>query len=76
MYHYEECGLSNVWLVDGFEIETDEEYGELVSIASVNELHKTIGLYLINEKPELNGEEIRLLRKELNLSQKNLQLLH
>jgi len=72
MYHYEECGLSNVWLVDGFEIETDEEYGELVSIASVNELHKTIGLYLINEKPELNGEEIRFLRKELNLSQKNL----
>lgn len=46
-----------------FEIETDEEYGELVSIASVNELHKTIGLYLINEKPELNGEEIRFLRK-------------
>ena len=21
MYHYEECGLSNVWLVDGFEID-------------------------------------------------------
>ncbi|MEB3754894.1 helix-turn-helix domain-containing protein [Acinetobacter sp. MD2(2019)] len=72
MYHYEECGLSNVWLIDGFEIEHDEAYGELVSIASVNELHKTIGLYLINEKPELNGEEIRFLRKELNLSQKNL----
>lgn len=72
MYHYEECGLSNVWLRDGFEIEVDEEFGELVSISSVHELHKTIGLYLINEKPELNGEEIRFLRKELNLSQKNL----
>ena len=72
MYHYEECGLSDVWLIDGFKIVDDEEYGELVSIASVNELHKTIGLYLINEKPELNGEEIRFLRKELNLSQKNL----
>jgi DNA-binding transcriptional regulator YiaG len=72
MYHYEECGLSNVWLHDGYKIEEDELYGELVSIASVNDLHKTIGLYLINEKPELNGEEIRFLRKELNLSQKNL----
>lgn len=72
MYHYEECGLSNVWLLDGYEIEVDEAYGDLVSISSVHELHKAIGLYLINEKPELNGEEIRFLRKELNLSQKNL----
>ena len=72
MYHYKECGLSDVWLIDGFKIVDDEEYGELVSISSVHDLHKTIGLYLINEKPELNGEEIRFLRKELNLSQKNL----
>lgn len=72
MYRYEECGLSNVWLHDGYKIEEDELYGELVSISSVSDLHKAIGLYLINEKPELNGEEIRFLRKELNLSQKNL----
>lgn len=72
MYHYKECGLTNVWLVDGFNIEVDEDYGEMVSISSVNDLHKTIGLYLINEKTELTGEEIRFLRKELNLSQKNL----
>lgn len=72
MYHYKECGLSNVWLIDGFKIQVDEEYGEMVSISSVHDLHKTIGLYLINEKPELNGEDIRFLRKELNLSQKNL----
>lgn len=72
MYHYKECGLSEVYLIDGFNVEEDDDYGELISIASVHDLHKTIGLYLINEKPELNGEEIRFLRKELNLSQKNL----
>lgn len=72
MYHYEECGLSNIWLQNGFTIEEDDEYGELVSISSVHELHDTIGLFLITQKPELNGEEIRFLRKELNLSQKNL----
>lgn len=72
MYHYEECGLSNVWLHDGFTIEEDELYGELVSISSIESLHNAIGLYLINEKPELTGEEFRFLRKELNLSQKNL----
>ncbi len=26
MYHYEECGLSNVWLVDGFEIEANDAH--------------------------------------------------
>lgn len=72
MYHYKECGLSEVYLIDGYNLEVDEEYGEMISISSVHELHKAIGLHLINEKPELNGEEIRFLRKELNLSQKNL----
>ncbi|EMO2348194.1 TPA: helix-turn-helix domain-containing protein [Acinetobacter baumannii] len=72
MYHYEECGLSNIWLRNGFTIENDEDYGELVSIESVHELHNAIGLFLITQKPDLNGEEIRFLRKELNLSQKNL----
>lgn len=72
MYHYEECGLSNVWLRDGYTIEEDDLYGELISIASIESLHDAIGLYLINEKPELTGEEFRFLRKELNLSQKNL----
>ncbi|KAA8731011.1 helix-turn-helix domain-containing protein [Acinetobacter qingfengensis] len=72
MYHYEECGLSNVWLLDGYTIENDDDYGETVSIASVYDLHKTIGLFLITQSPELYGEQIRFLRKELNLSQKNL----
>ncbi|MDS7931835.1 helix-turn-helix domain-containing protein [Acinetobacter sp. V102_4] len=72
MYHYEESGLSNIWLQNGFTIENDEDFGELVSIQSVYDLHNAIGLYLITHKPELNGEEIRFLRKELNLSQRNL----
>lgn len=72
MYHYKECGLSNIWLHDGYAISECEEFGELVSISSVNELHKIIGLYLISEVPSLAGEQIRFLRKELNLSQKNL----
>ncbi|HAM4230431.1 TPA: transcriptional regulator, partial [Escherichia coli] len=54
MYHYEECGLSNIWLRNGFTIENDEDYGELVSIESVHELHNAIGLFLITQKPDLN----------------------
>ena len=70
MYHYEECSLSHIWLCNGYTIEQDEEYGELVSIHSVHDLHNAIGLHLITNKLELNGEEIRFLRKEMNLSQK------
>lgn len=69
MYYYKESGLSNVWLQNGYTI---EDYGELVSIHAVHELHNAIGLYLIMQKPDLTAEEIRFLRKELNLSQKDL----
>lgn len=71
MYHYTECGLDGVWLVNGYEIE-DTPYGETVSIRAVKELHNFIGLTIINECPELTGKQIRFLRKELNLSQLNL----
>ena len=39
-YHYTESGLSNVWLENGYTIEQDPNYGELVSIANVRGLHE------------------------------------
>lgn len=74
MFHYELCGLENIYLKNGFEIH-DTAYGKGVSIHDVNGLHKTIGLHLINNKPKLSPSEIRFLRKELNLSQVNLALM-
>lgn len=72
MYHYQECGLNDVWLTDGFSIEHDDDYGELVSIHDVEQLHKVIGLFVIANRSILNAAEIRFLRKEMDMSQKNL----
>jgi len=71
MLHYTECGLRNIWLRNGYTIR-ETPYGEAVSIHDVEGLHRAIGLYLVDNKPRLNGAEIRFLRKELDLSQRDL----
>ena len=68
LFHYQSCGLDNVWLRNGFQIK-QTAYGEAVAIADVAGLHNTIGLFITDNEPLLNGAEIRFLRKELELSQ-------
>ena len=72
MYHYAECGLNNVYLVNGY-IEEETEYGPATAIMNLQGLHNAIGKRIVMGTARLLlGEEIRFLRKELNLSQKNL----
>ena len=68
MYHYTECGLNNVWLVNGFK-DHETPYGKGVAIEDADGLHQVIALGLVNHKPWLSGGEFRFLRKELDLSQ-------
>ncbi|SEN71639.1 helix-turn-helix domain-containing protein [Nitrosomonas marina] len=70
-FHYTSCGLSNIWLKNGYKTITTK-YGKATSIHDIEGLHRAIGRRLINNKPKLNGSEIRFLRKELDLSQVNL----
>ena len=73
-YHYTECGLSNVFLLNGYKfIETSR--GKAVSIHDVDGLHKAIGLLLVTSKKDLSGEEIRFLRHEMLMSQATLSKL-
>jgi len=68
MYHYTESGLKNVYLRDGYNtIEIDGE--EAVSIHDLAGLHKVISQSIIRKSPSLSGDEIRFLRKEMNLTQ-------
>ncbi len=63
-YHYTECGLNNIYLLNGYKfIQTSR--GKAVSIHDLDGLHKAIGLFLVSSKKELSGEQLRFLRKEL-----------
>lgn len=70
-YHYRECGLDNVWLVNGASLESTP-YGKGVSIPHIEGLHSYIAQTLCDKPSPLTGREFRFLRKELDFSQKLL----
>jgi len=70
-HHYTQCGLGNVYLRNGFEV-VSTKYGEAIRIHDIDGLHGAIGMYLIREKKQLDGREIRFLRHEMALSQNTL----
>ena len=71
LFHYKECGLPNVFLTSGYNYH-DSEYGEGVSFNNFDDLHKAIIFELTGKPSALTGEEVRFLRVELDLSQKEL----
>lgn len=70
-FHYTLCGLDNVWLLNGYQIH-NTKYGEGISIDNVEGLHRLIGEWLIDLPKPLNGAELRYLRTELGLPQRQL----
>jgi hypothetical protein len=49
-YHYIECGLKNIYLLNGFKITKRKGGDEEIFIHDVNGLHKAIGLSLISKQ--------------------------
>jgi len=70
-FHYTMCGLDNVYLMNGFNV-AETNYGEAISIREADELHKAIGLYLVQHRKVLSPKEVRFLRKQLDLTQAEL----
>lgn len=70
-YHYKESGLDNIYLEDGFTIHKTP-YGEGVAIQNTAGLHKAIGKHLVARPIPLNGAEVRFLRTEMELTQRDL----
>lgn len=70
-YHYTDSGLDNVYLKNGYTLH-QTPYGEGVSIEDTAELHKVIGGWLVSSPKPLNGAELRFLRVELGMTQKDL----
>lgn len=71
MYHYKECGLNNIYLVNGVEIDENE----YTAIHNANDLNKAIVIYICNQKAWISSEQLKFLRIELNSSQASLAKL-
>ena len=71
MYHYQECGLPNVYLINGYR-EVATPHGRGIAIEDVDGLHRTIARELVYTKPALSGAEVRFIRKFLELTQARL----
>jgi len=69
--HYTASGLNDVYLFNGFEIETidGEEY---VTVQDLDGLWKAIGLHLVTMRKALAPKEIKFLRHHMNLTQSEL----
>lgn len=75
-YHYTECGLDNIYLVNGFKIKKTKKGQTKVFVHDIHGLHRMIGKILLSKQGLLNGDEIKFIRTSLDLSQKSLgQLL-
>ncbi len=70
-YHYNECGLDNVYLLSGYHF-VDTPRGKAIVIQDEQGLLRAIGMMLVSERRNLNGKEFRFLRHELNQTQADL----
>lgn len=69
--HYTACGLDNVYLASGYEV-TEFDGEEYTSIHDVDDLHATIAEFLASQRKVLTGQEIRFIRKYLDMTQREL----
>ena len=67
-YRYRECGLDNVYLVNGFTYQ-DTPYGPGVSFHNIPGLHAAITRALVCKEDPLKPQEFRFLRNRLKLTQ-------
>ena len=73
-YHYKQCGLDNVYLLNGFKI-TETQDGKEVAIDDVEGLYHAIALHLCLGKANLNGKEFKFIRKLLDKTQAEIATL-
>lgn len=69
--HYTDCGLDNIFLQNGYEVE-NLDGDEYVTITDIDGLHKAIGLHIVLRKKAPTAREMRFLRTEMALSQVEL----
>ena len=72
-YHYTQCGLDDIYLLNGFHYhEVEDDLG--VAVQNADGLHRAIALSIVRNKAVLSGKEVRFLRKLLDFTQAELAL--
>ena len=71
MHKFDDAGLKNIWLVNGFE-EKRTPYGKAVAYHDVEGLTRAICKALSMKPARLSGVEFRYLRQHLRMSQSAL----
>ena len=72
MLKYDDCGLRNIWLANGYRYEEIDGHGRCLEIDDIEGLHRSIAHQLVHYRKRLSGAEIRFLRVEMGMSQKRL----
>ena len=73
-YRFDDAGLKNVWLANGFTFKRTA-YGNAVAIEDIEGLTRVVCRALTRKLGRLDGAEFRYLRLHLRLSQKSLSKL-
>lgn len=71
-YHFTECGLDYVWLLNGYELELDEDGDECFILHNSDTLHQEIARYVVLHRQVLEAQEVRFLRSLLRMTQVQL----
>ncbi|MET3925917.1 helix-turn-helix domain-containing protein [Devosia sp. 2618] len=67
-YHYKECGLPNIYLANGYQLETVDG-DEYVTIHNVDGLWRAIAMNLVSSQKLLPPSAIRFLRGQMDYTQ-------
>lgn len=73
MFRYIDCGLSNIWLMNGYQHKNtgNKKNTEINDVAG---LHRLIAHSIITRRSPLISSEMRFLRHEINLSRQSLAM--
>lgn len=70
-YRYKACGLDNV-VLKGLEVRIDDEGDEVITLPSINLIHKALLKAVVGKPFGLNGKEVKFVRSEIGLTQAEL----
>jgi DNA-binding transcriptional regulator YiaG len=73
-YLYKQCGLDNVYLLNGFSVHETPD-GKAIAVQDVEGLHRAIAMHLCLNKANLIGKEFKFLRKLLDKTQADIATL-